>query len=188
MKMICKVVKSRQQQQGVVLIIAMILMVVMAVSALAAVRLSGIDDLINSNTRSRVMALQAAEAAVNYCRNKALNSTSLAILTATDADDEGNKWRDMSNWAGSTVNKIDAKDVLGQVTSYTNGTTNPECIVEDITEFVENNTTAETSDVQRVVAYRITARGFSPNYKASNGYQQAGAQAWVQIVVGRTLG
>lgn len=178
-----KRIKKYQHQKGVILVIALILMVVMALSAVAAVRLSGVDELMNSNTRSRVMALQAAEAAINYCKGAVFNRpANFHVFRPSGSTDEGLKWQDMSNWTDSTkVNSLNA-ELWGSKVTYR---AQPECMVEEISPFVRLHLEDENN---KVAAFRITARGFSPNYeKNAAGYQKAGAQAWLQIVVVRIL-
>lgn len=170
-----------KHQHGVIMVIALILMVVIAISSVAAIRLSGVDELVNSNTRARTLALRAAESAINSCRSAVLAGTSgLKIRPSQGYDDEGIEWRAMATWSdASKVNTISD----AELSSYT---FRPQCVVEDITDFMEANSTSPVLE-RKVVAYRITARGFSPNYQDNGSYQTQGAQVWLQVVVGRTL-
>lgn len=181
------------RQKGVILIIALVLMVVMAVTAVAAIRLSGVDELVNNNTRARAMATQAAESAMSFCKAGVFAGTLSAASAPGSVTNlntyTGTRWQTMSNWGGgsSGYHQLSLADLGGSMTGYTNADTQPECLIEDITAYVEFNSTSEVSG-RRSVAYRITTRGYSPNFtQDSNGLSRTGAQVWMQIVVGRVV-
>ncbi|RUS65931.1 hypothetical protein CUZ56_02531 [Saezia sanguinis] len=181
------------QQKGVILVIALVLMVVMAVTAVAAIRLSGVDELVNNNTRARAMATQAAESAMNFCKAGVFAGTLSAASAPAGVTNlntyTGTRWQTMSYWGGgnSGYHQLDLADLGGSMTGYTNADTRPDCLIEDITAYVEFNSTSEVSG-RRSVAYRITTRGYSPNFtQDNNGLSKTGAQVWMQIVVGRVV-
>lgn len=170
-----KICRFKSQQQGVILIIALILMVVIALGTVASMRLSGSDELVNNNTRSRVLAMQAANSAIVTCRTGVFNTA--ANWNVQTSTDEGTLWEDDSNWTASNITVVSA-GFGGYAPAI-----QPQCMIEDITEYMKT-----TTDKEHIVAYRITAKGFSPNYtEDSSGIQIRGSQAWQQIIVGRTL-
>lgn len=156
-------------------------MVVIAISSIAAIRLSGVDELVNSNTRAQALALNAAEAAINSCRRSVLAGTgSLKVQPSNGDNDEGVLWRSMATWSDNTrVNTITDTEL----NAYT---TKPQCVIENITDFMEANSSSPILE-RKVIAYRITARGFSPNYRDNGSFQTQGTQVWLQVIVGRTL-
>lgn len=177
-----KKLSTYQQQKGVIIIIALILMVAMAVSAVAAVRLSRMDELVNNNTRSRTMAQQSAQAALDYCRARVFtNLSTVNVLPPVSDTDEGTAWKTMGNWTAAKTNDLPA-GYMGSIT-YTKS---PDCMIEDITPFINSNTPAEMAH-NKFIGYRITARGFSPNYAQDGDFQTAGSQVWLQVVVTRGM-
>ena len=176
-----KICLFKQRQKGVILIITLVLMVVIALGAVASIRMSGVDELVNNNTRSRITAMQAANAAIVDCRQRVFRSgQGVTVLTGVGGiTDEGTQWQTIGNWAAANINVVEA--------GFETYTDQPQCMIENITEFMAANSTND-KDVNQIVAYRITARGFSPNFQENaDGVQVRGAQAWQQVVVGRTL-
>ena len=180
-----KICLFKQRQKGVILIITLVLMVVIALGAVASIRMSGVDEMVNNNTRSRITAMQAANAAIVDCRQRVFRSAQdMKVQTGGGGmTDEGTQWESIDNW----------KTSAGKINSVENGfstyTANirPQCMIEDITEFMAANSTND-NNVNQIVAYRITARGFSPNFQENgDGIQVRGSQAWQQVIVGRTI-
>lgn len=168
---------TKHHQQGVVLVIALVLIVVIALGAIVSIRASGVDEVIGTNTRARILAVQAANAAIRECRQQVFRSAdALNVLPSSGFDDNGTKWTDIVNWQNtSNINPVELPDSSGTA----------ECMVEDIKDFMEKNATYDTEE-RPIAAYRITARGYSPNYREENNISVQGAQAWVQVIVGRT--
>lgn len=187
MKLVIKISKN-SAQQGFVLIIAMVLMVVMAFSAIAAVRVSGVDSLANENARTRAQAMQAAKTAVAFCKSEVFsNGPGLNIIE--DSGNEGFEWKKAATWAEATkVNKLTQEKAFSdlQVSEIATTIRLPECVIENVTEFVQENSDKD----QKIVAYKITARGYSPNYTADNttGITTSGSQVWLQVVIARMAG
>lgn len=180
-------VKRNLIQQGYILVIALVLILVMAFSALSTARLAGVDNLVNSNTRSRVQALQAAESALAYCRSQLRLDGGSAVNIIADDGNEGLAWKDASTWGDdSKINVVTPDKVFNalQTSTLKTGVTSPVCVIENVTTFTQNNSSLD----QTVVAYKITVRGYSPNYTVdSSGTQVSGAQAWLQVVVARMI-
>lgn len=172
-----------QHQQGVIIIIALVLMVAMAVSAVAVIRLSRMDELVNNNTRARTIALQSAQAALDYCRTRIFSNLSVVkILPSVSDTNEGTAWQTMSNWTADNTNQIPT-NYMGSEIAYRKF---PDCMIEDITPFINSNTPPEM-ELNKFAGYRITARGFSPNYAQDGDFQTAGSQVWLQVVVTRGM-
>ena len=180
-----KVMTLGKRQQGYALVVAIMLMLVMAFAALAAVRTSGMDNSINNNTRARVQALQAAEGAMNYCRTQVLNGPAPINIVA-DTGDDAVSWMASGSWlpGNPDLNTLSISIFTDTQTSTLQTTApNPVCLIENVTTFSRNN-----SGGLMLVAYKITARGFSPNYQEDlTGTQLTGSQVWLQTIVVRTI-
>lgn len=177
------------RQKGVILVIALVLMVAMALTAVAAYRMSGADELINSNTRARAITMQAAQAAMNFCK-RSVFAGKLSVASTPPGEDPntytGTRWQ-AGTWNGAGVNAV-SHDQLGWEYRNAADGIRPMCMVEDITQYVEFNSTSEVPG-HRSAAYRITVRAFSPNFRLdAHGLPISGAQVWIQVVVGRVLG
>ena len=187
-----KVVTLNKRQQGYALVIAIILMLVMAFAALAAVQTSGMDNSVNNNTRARVQALQAAEGVMNYCRTQLLNGPTAANPTLmkviADTGDDALNWMASGSWSSGNpmLNTLESMPIFtaAQTNTLSSAAPDPVCLIEDVTTFTQNNSAG-----LMLVAYKITARGYSPNYQEDGtGTQLTGSQGWLQSIVVRTLG
>ena len=180
------VLKKKLKQEGFILVIALILMLVMVFAAVAAIRLSGLDNQANSNTRSKLQAIQAAETAISYCKTEVFSGTP-GINVIADLEDEGFEWKKAEVWADAgKINKLAQEDAFHslQTDQIQTSIYLPECVIEDVSTFTQEN----SDKGQKVAAYKITARGYSPNYTAdSSGVQVSGAQVWLQVVVARLV-
>lgn len=181
----------RSRSHGIVLVLALILLVVMTVSSVVAMRAATSSDMVSQNLRAQNLALQAAEIALRYCEGQIINNAAITLLPAMSATivDE---WRTEGNWGAS--NKVPA-GFLGTSVSYDRV---PECIVrrlsyEDVytaTQIALTTITPEQRGVSagNVFIYRITARGFSPDYQRNAaGVSISGAEAWVQSTIRAVL-
>lgn len=172
-------------QRGVVLVIALILVVVIGVSSAVAIRTSLFGDIISQNMRAQNLAFQAAEIALRYCEEQALEPGAPGVTVIPSGI--GNEWTVESNWTNS-ANNVPA-EFVGSDLNYP---TAPQCLIRELT--YEDAFGAMTKDptkfsiidanpelVEYMVFYRITARGFSPEFQRDgNGLPIAGAQASVQ--------
>ncbi|WP_413436833.1 PilX N-terminal domain-containing pilus assembly protein [Sulfuriferula sp. GW1] len=143
-------------QQGATLIVALIFLVVLTLLGIAAAQNSSLEERMASNTRSRDIAFQAAQAALNHVEqnlsagqnirtlNFAGGSPGLFVYNAATAND-ANYWG--STYAWSTATARQPTVVLSQVASQ------PLYVVEQMpSEF--NAVTGKTTEF-----YRATARG-----------------------------
>ena len=160
-------------QRGLVMIMTLVMLAVMTVGAAVAVRMSVTTDMVGANLRARSLAFQAAEAALRYCEEQVIsNPYTTRMLVAFRAEQE---WNDDRLWEkGGPLDKAlrPGAAVLNLPATIKK---EPECLIRHLTleEWRElsppkpGTVTVESRgfDPSRVVFYRITARGFSPDYR-----------------------
>ena len=168
----------KKSSQGISLIIVLIMLVIIGITAATAMRTATSEQRATNNLRVEATAQQYAEAALRYCENQIRTVPDLqrpsglqaANMPSTTA--AASAWQNVNNWAtGSAILvKVPADRITDANTEAV--TTRPQCIAE-----------------QQLVGatYRaivITARGFSPDYKAdNNGVTTQGAVVWLQSII-----
>lgn len=155
-------------QQGFIMIIALIMLAIMGVGAAVAFRLSMTSDMIGTNLRQRALAFQAAEAALKYCEEQVIsNPERVPMLVGAQPRQE---WLDEKQWQASHfLPPADALNLPANIRHQ------PRCLVRyftleewrDVSPPRQGTVTIESRgfDPKRVVLYRITSRGFSPDYQ-----------------------
>ena len=175
----CRATRSK----GAVLVIALILVVVIGISSAVAMRTSLFGDVISQNMRAQSLAFQAAETALRYCEERVTSSPPAVAMILGGTDDE---WRTESNWAAANVVP---DEFTGSQITYAQ---QPQCLVKRMTyrELYEGTTKApnavlpDEQDADYIFMYRITARGFSPDFRRDGaGLSISGAQASVQSTI-----
>ncbi|MDO4681616.1 MAG: hypothetical protein Q4B17_02360 [Lautropia sp.] len=182
-------------QQGFIMIIALVMLAIMGVGAAVAFRMSMTSDMIGTNLRQRSLAFQAAEAALKYCEEQVIsNPERVTMLTGQQPRQE---WMDEETWnASHFLPPAEALNLPANLKHH------PRCLVRhftleqwrDVSPPRQGTVTVESRgfDPKRVVLYRITARGFSPDYqppkklswKNDYDYQSAvGAEVRLQSMI-----
>ncbi|WP_444940074.1 PilX N-terminal domain-containing pilus assembly protein [Microbulbifer sp. ZKSA004] len=82
-------VKSLQQQSGATLLVGLVILLLMTFIGLAAIRGSGMQELMAGNMRDRQLAFQAAEAALRVAEFKLESESELAISTLFNGTNTG---------------------------------------------------------------------------------------------------
>ena len=183
-----KVITLHKRQQGYTLIIAIVLMLVMAFAAVAAIQTSGMDASINNQTLSRAQALQAAKGAINHCRTQLLTDKTLVKVIA-DTGVDGVSWMNSASWepSNTNLNTLNTVPIFSTVQTSQIASTAPPpvCLIENVTTFTQDSSGPDPAGNNKdLVAYKITARGYSPNYtQDGSGTQLSGSQVWLQSVV-----
>lgn len=182
----------RRRPQGGVLVIAMILLVVIGLTAAASMRHTLSNERAAHNLRLEALAQQFAELGLRYCEyqmqlpkeNRA--TTHLEGLDAASPG-AGNDWRDRARWPAPLAPEATAPTATSAAPAALHIPDNwvatlaprsrpfmlngkPQC-------FVEKTTATAGGDI-----YRVTARGFSPDYaedSATQGVVQ-GSVVWLQ--------
>ncbi len=173
----------RRRQTGAVLVIALILMGVIAVSTAMAMRLSLFGEMVSYNLRAQNLALQAAESGLRHCERLIVTArdSTVMVQTGLPLTDE---WADPALWtsAGHDVPAAQLDDAVPYAQL-------PRCLIRHMTlaQFRGGEApspgavSVESRGIppERVVFYRVTARGFSPDYREN----VSGAEVWLQTMI-----
>ncbi len=171
-----------RRQAGVSLIIVMMMLVIIGITSAATIRNATSTEKLTNNIRVQYMAQQYAEAALRYCESELTKPESSRVTTLAEVNlvqtSVGGTpaWSQAGTWTGSggasaskTVlpeNRIKSTDSAYRPASL------PECVVERQV-MPDGN-----------VAYVITARGFSPDYRSgAGGVTVNGSVIWLQSTV-----
>lgn len=169
------------RQQGVVLPVALILLVIVSFVGVFAARDSATYEQFSNNIRTTQVARQAAEAALRYCEQIAIDKTENEGLTYAETSkifmteladplDTTAIWNTKANWKAGAANLI--------TVNMTHGTN-----VQDEAK-IKNQ---PTCIIQRVQGerYLITSRGFSNDAEldAATGQITNGSEIWLQSLL-----
>ena len=160
------------------------LFLLLVLSILTSVSIKGAtsSEQISSQSRQRVLAQQAAEAALRYCEGqvqafragRAPSITPEAFVVGVEP-----KWKTMGNWdvvnpastPGLTVVPLTAFGDAAGASPVTYFHRPPECMAQYVA----------LADTQRVV---ITARGFGPEVSSTRtATAPVGTEVWLQSVI-----
>lgn len=177
----------RSAQAGVVLIIALITMALIAISSAAAIRVAMSQDQVGSAMRAQSLALQAAETMLRYCEAAVTASVPTAAQVAVIRNIQPQAatgtplaWRNINNWNNNLmVSTLPVGFQLdGSGAAYSR---QPQCMVQEIllAQTIDRLNPTTTS----YQAFLVVARGFSPDYAATNNVGTAGAEVWLESTV-----
>jgi type IV pilus assembly protein PilX len=172
-----------RHQSGVSLIIVLIMLVIIGLTSAAAIRNATSGEKVTNNIRLQNLAQQYAEAALRYCeteltKDTALRVTSLAeanLITVAVGGDTG--WGNSATWIGgggaSASLTVLPESTIKSGDSAFKPVRLPECVAEIQT----------MADAK--FAYVVTARGFSPDFKAdtTTGKTTNGSVVWLQSTI-----
>jgi type IV pilus assembly protein PilX len=173
------------QQKGVILIVAMIMLVVISLLATLSIRNAISNEASSGSTRTKMLAMQAAEIALRYCEDAVVaikNGTGTYALTAADiqAYSSTPKWTSTTLWDTTpTVAFILPSSSVNGSGISTTFSRMPECMVETMPEADGTGVTTATN------TYVITARGFGPEVPAadSSRTRPQGSEVWLQSTI-----
>lgn len=175
-----------EHQRGVVLIVTLFLLLTLSILASISIKGATSTEQVASQSRQRVLAQQAAEAALRTCEIRVQNfrgglgGGALTIQPQAFVVGAAPLWQNMANWDVVDPLTVPALNIIpltsaGDVaagpapTSYFNRP--PECIAQYVAP----------ADVTRVV---ITARGFGPEVPAGRtNTAPVGTEVWLQSVI-----
>ncbi len=166
---------AQLSERGVSLIIVLILLGVIAFMSAAAMRSAASSEMVARSFRYQLLAQQQAEAALRYCERQLLQPEDQRVASlrsiASSANDPPSAWTVPATWtgadAGSAALTTVPADLLGPASPLPQ--VPPQCLVEK----------RAWSPGE---AYRVTARGYSANYRRdSQGYTSAGMVSWLQM-------
>lgn len=163
----------RADQRGVALIVALVVLVIIGLTSASVMRGALSTDLVANNTRVKTLATQAAQIGLRYCEAKAAIDAGgqPATLPLNPLD----YWSEVKHWS---EDKIGIYSVPADYLESQNSTFKPEhlpqCMVQQITVGVGGQT-----------AYRVTAKGYSPDYSADEetGATESGSVVWLESIV-----
>ncbi|WP_051687411.1 PilX N-terminal domain-containing pilus assembly protein [Microbulbifer sp. HZ11] len=154
--------KSIQGQQGMTLIVGLIMVLLMTLVGMAAIRGSGMQELMAGNMRDRNLAFQSAEAGLREGESvltgatiPAFDGTSVGLVQAIDGSTSTGFW-DTYGWdAGSIRTNLGVKMVASQ----------PQYVIEEVTTTATINAAdgsaidfASSLKTEDTVFYRVTSR------------------------------
>ncbi len=182
-----------RSQRGVVLVIALVLLAVIAVTSAMAMRLALFGGIVGQNLRAQSLAMQAAETGLRHCEGRVgVDPFTTPMLADAGGQADDREWQLEANWADRAI-AVPAALVDGAL----DANQRPQCLIrmlslDEYRRFAPprpDTISGESRgiDAERFVFYRITSRGFSPDFRrGSNGQSTSGAEVWLQSMV-RTI-
>lgn len=170
------------RQRGVVLVITLLLLMVLSILASISIKGATSNEVISNQSRQRVLAQQAAEAALRFCENQvqAFRAGRVPnIQPQAFVAGAAPLWQSMANWdvenaatvAGLNVVPLAAFGDVAGASPVTYFDRPPECIAQYVA----------VGDTQRV---NVTARGFGPEVSATRtNSAPVGTEVWLQSVI-----
>lgn len=161
--------RAASASQGFVMIMTLVMLVIMGIGAAVAVKLSMTSDMIGANIRSRSLAFQAAEAALKHCEAQVMQNPT-AVPNMLVGNHGRLEWLDERKWDSNAITPT--KEALNLPATIKEP---PQCLIRfftleqwrELSPPKQGTVTVESRgyDPKRFVLYRITARGFSPEYQ-----------------------
>lgn len=136
-------------QSGAALILALIFIVLLTMLGITAYGISSLEERMAGHSRDRLLAFQAAEAALRYCED---NSKSLPLPTPTQED--AGRWAPTHAVWGTNSSHAYPTALEGVSTA-------PRCILEEVERKSctgEEGLSAQAATTSAFL-YRVTARG-----------------------------
>ena len=183
------------RQTGVVLIVAMIMLIIVSLLAAVAVRNATSSEGINANLRQTQLATQAAESALRYCEDAAINTVNEGTGTFAFTSPSGSAIANLAlthiiaaptgsntptsalpaNWDTTTNNgqlilPLATVNLAGISTTFVRA---PECMIER----------ARPDAAQSYLSVlTVTSRGFGPEVAAADSSRSrpVGSEVWLQ--------
>ncbi|MCK7598784.1 PilX N-terminal domain-containing pilus assembly protein [Microbulbifer sp. CAU 1566] len=149
-------------QRGMTLIVGLIMVLLMTVVGMAAIRGSGMQEMMAGNMRDRNLAFQAAEAALRQGEDDVAGDTLPAFTGSgyyADLDNSSNSgyWSTTFDWTDTNAKRTDLS--LKWVSAE------PQYVVEEVVSTVVKGSEGgaidflETLKSEETVFYRVTSRG-----------------------------
>jgi type IV pilus assembly protein PilX len=151
------------RQRGIALIIGLIILAVLSLIGVAAFSVSTQEERMAGNSRDRIRAFEAAEAALRDCESWAAGAGGGAGFAGTDGSytappspaasfTEGIDWKN----PGNTVRTVPTGDITNPEWSR-----QPICVAEQIQ--VQSKPPAPNTPVQTTAIAHVTAQGYGTN-------------------------
>ena len=184
---------AAMRARGSALVITLVLLVVIGVTSAMSMRIALFGGLVGQNLRAHGLAMQAAEMGLRHCEARVATSPATTpMLAGAGGEASGQEWRREANWTARAL-AVPALLAGGDLSADQL----PQCLIRMMTvdEFraslavTPGSASVESRgiDPDRLVLYRITARGFSPDFRRDDaGQPTSGAEVWLQYMV-RTI-
>ena len=169
-------------QRGASLIIVMMMLVIIGITSAATIRNATSTEKLTNNIRVQYLAQQYAEAALRYCETELGKPESSRVATLAEVNIVQTAvggtpaWSQAGSWTGSggasASKTVLPENQIKSADSAFRSSTLPECVAEKQV-MPDGN-----------LAYVITARGFSPDYRSgAGGVTVNGSVVWLQSTV-----
>jgi type IV pilus assembly protein PilX len=116
----------RNQQQGVVLVLALVILVLVTLVGLSTIRTTTMEEKMAGNSRDRDKAFQAAEAAVQHCLGLVDAGAYTATTLTPTAAGVTPHWESAANWANANSLAVALSDPAAKLAQE------PRCMVETL--------------------------------------------------------
>lgn len=147
--------------------VALVMLVIIGLASVSIMRGALSSDLVANNTRVQALASQAAQIALRYCEDQTTAPLPvITILPVAPADE----WSTYANWSNQAKAFTVPDDYMQSDDSTFSYDNKPQCMAQ---------LTSVGNPPQP--AYKVTARGFSPDYSAdADGNTKSGSVVWLQ--------
>jgi Tfp pilus assembly protein PilX len=182
-KLVHRSVLPAWRQSGVSLIIVLVMLVIIGITSAAAIRNATSSEKLTNNIRVQNLAQQYAEAALRFCEAELAKADASRVITLSEVNivqtayGANPAWNQATTWTGgggaSASKTVLPESQVKSTDSSFKPSVMPECAVE-------KQIMADAN-----MAYVITARGFSPDYRAdvATGATTSGSVVWLQSTV-----
>lgn len=176
--------------RGSALIITLVLLVVIGVTSVMSMRVALFGSLVGQNLRAHGLAMEAAELGLRHCEERvALNPAATPMMAGDGGAASGREWQSAANWTARAI--VVPQTVAGGTLSTEQL---PQCLIRMLTvdeyraalTVTPGSETVEDRGIapEQVALYRITARGYSPDFRRDDdGRAIAGAEVWLQSMI-----
>ncbi len=181
---------GRHSSRGSALLITLVLLVVIGVTSVMSMRVALFGSLVGQNLRAHGMAMEAAELGLRHCEERiASNPAETPMMVGDGGETSGLEWQRAANWTARAI--VVPQTVAGSILSTDQL---PQCLIRMLTVDEYRATLAVTPGSEtvedrgiapeQVALYRITARGYSPDFRRDeDGRAVAGAEVWLQSMI-----
>ncbi|MGH6647476.1 pilus assembly PilX family protein [Aquabacterium sp.] len=168
-----------------VLIVALVMLVIIGLTSAAVMRNSLNADMVSQNSRRQTQATQAAQMALRYCENLAINSIPLnTYVKAAAAAGTEELWKVFANWpAPSSPVATSSPSATTGLVSVPNSVLAPNANTSTDKFRFAPQCMSQYRTVGSKNLVVVTARGFSSDYQETSGRTESGSVVWLQSIL-----
>lgn len=158
------------------LAVALILLGVIGLGSVAALNSGLYGGLVANNLRSNQLAVQAAEMALRVCERQALAGGAAVPIQPLPNNTSGDpvQWAAAVTWENLAFTLPD--EIVNSPASEIRYVQAPQCLIEQMELRKMKGAFDE-------VAFVVTARGFSPDYRRDAAGTIQGSEVWLQTTI-----